>query len=90
MQLNVVAVAPDRNDTDRVCAIGECTAGAEAIGLGELARLDQLVSAEPKRIPETAKRLLFARHGFTAELRRAARKRPDVELVDLQRLYHGN
>ncbi|MEU6429842.1 hypothetical protein ABZ860_28450 [Microbispora sp. NPDC046973] len=33
--------------------------------------------------------LLFARSGFSAALVRLADRRPDVELVDLGRLYGG-
>jgi hypothetical protein len=33
--------------------------------------------------------LLFARSGFSAELKRVADSRPDVELVDLDRLCNG-
>lgn len=88
-QLEVVGVAPDRNDVERICAVGECKAGAEAVGLGELDRLDSLVGWLGMRAAPDTKRLLFARSGFTAELRRAARKRIDVELVDLKRLYQG-
>jgi uncharacterized protein len=88
-QIDVVGVAPDRDDVERICAIGECKAGAEPIGLSELERLDDEVALLGKRTMPETKRLLFGRSGFTAELRRSARKRPDVELVDLQRLYHG-
>jgi hypothetical protein len=34
--------------------------------------------------------LLFARAGFTRELRRRAASRRDVVLVDLDRLYRGS
>jgi uncharacterized protein len=35
------------------------------------------------------KLLLFARHGFTADLAAEAGTRRDVELINLHRLYHG-
>jgi uncharacterized protein len=89
-QIDVVGVAPDRDDVERVCAIGECKSGAEAIGLDQLVRLDEVVARLAGRTADTVKRLLFARSGFTAELSRAARQRSDVELVDLHRLYHGS
>jgi uncharacterized protein len=89
-QLDVVAVAPDRNDVERICAVGECKAGTEAIGRAELDRLDDIVGHLGRRSAEATKRLLFGRSGFTAEVRRVARTRPDVELVDLRRLYHGD
>jgi hypothetical protein len=34
--------------------------------------------------------MLFARRGFTPELAAEASSRPDAELIDLQRLYHGS
>jgi uncharacterized protein len=89
-QIDVIAVAPDRDDVERVCAIGECKAGVDPMALSELHRLDGLVHQLSDSVPPSAKRLLFARSGFTAELKRAARQRGDVELIDLQRLYHGS
>jgi uncharacterized protein len=88
-QIDVVGVAPDRDDVERICTIGECKAGAEPVGLAELERLDTEVALLGKRTMPVTKRLLFGRSGFTAELQRFSRKRPDVELIDLQRLYHG-
>jgi uncharacterized protein len=88
-QLDVVAVAPDRNDVEQICAVGECKAGAESVGMDELERLDTVIAQLDAKTLDHPKRLLFARSGFTAELRRVARGRGDVELVDLHRLYHG-
>ena len=88
-QIDVVGVAPDRDDVERICAMGECKAGAEPVGLAELERLDSEVSYLGKRAMPETKRMLFGRSGFTAKLQRAARKRSEVELVDMQRLYHG-
>jgi uncharacterized protein len=89
-QLDVVAVAPDRNDIERICAVGECKAGVEPTGLAELDRLDRVVDQLKAKAASHTRRLLFARSGFAAEVRRVARKRQDVELIDLKRLYHGN
>lgn len=89
-QIDVVGVAPDRDDVERICAIGECKAGTEVVGLAQLQRLDGLVVQLGARTLAAPKRLLFARSGFTAELVRAARHRSDVELIDLSRLYNGN
>jgi uncharacterized protein len=88
-QIDVVAVAPDRDDVERICAIGECKAGTETVGIAQLDRLDGLATQLAARTMPTPKRLLFARSGFTAELVRAARHRDDVELIDLPRLYRG-
>lgn len=43
----------------------------------------------PRAAP-TVKRVLVARCGFTTEVRRQARVRGDIELVDLDRLYNGS
>ncbi len=88
-QLDVVAVAPDQHDVDRICLIGECKAGSDPVGRHELERLDSIANDLGQRAAPTVKRLLVARTGFTAELRRLARSRPEVELADVSRLYHG-
>ena len=89
-QIDVVALAPDRNDVDRVVAIGEVKATREPVGLQELTRLDEIAGGLGDRAAPMVKRLLVGRAGFTAELGREARRRADVELVDLDRLYGGN
>jgi uncharacterized protein len=89
-QIDIVALAPDRNDVDRVIAIGEVKATREAVGLQELARLDEIANALGDRGAAIVRRVLVGRAGFTAELQREARRRGDVELVDLDRLYGGS
>jgi hypothetical protein len=59
------------------------------VGGDELDRLDRIVDALGGKA-SAARRLLVARAGFTAGLRRAAARRGDVVLVDLPRLYHGD
>ena len=88
-QIDVVALAPDRNHVDRVTAIGEVKATKEPIGVQELYRLDEIAVALGDRGAPLIKRVLVARAGFTAELGRESRRRADVELVDLDRLYSG-
>lgn len=75
----------------KVLAIGEAKGGRRPIGPDELERLEHLRELLPAdhRVP-LPRLLRFARGGFTAELRRAAAGRSDVELVDLQRLYRGD
>jgi hypothetical protein len=88
-QLDVV-VAADRADAApserRVLAIGEAKAG-ETIGLGRLDTLEKARAAFGARA-SGSKLLLFA-PAFEANLVAKAAARPDVELVDLDRLYHG-
>jgi uncharacterized protein len=89
-QIDIVAMAPDRNDVDRVTAIGEVKATREPVGQHELDRLDEIALALGARAGTVVKRVLVARAGFTAELVRESRRRGDIELVDLDRLYGGD
>jgi len=72
-------------------AIGE--AKATRLDPSDLARLDRiagLLTEHPRTShAATTKRLLFSMAGFAPDLSEAARRRPDVELVDLDRLYDG-
>jgi uncharacterized protein len=89
-ELDVVALADDAGQATRVLAIGECKATLKAVGRAELERLDHIRDLLPSdRVRGPIRLLLFARSGFTAELRRAAGARDDVELIDLERLYAG-
>jgi DNA-binding MarR family transcriptional regulator len=89
-QLDVV-VASDQGASGaserQVLAIGEAKAG-ETIGIGHLRRLENARAALGTRAAG-AKVLLFG-PAFTPEIEAAAATRPDVELVGLDRLYHGS
>lgn len=93
-ELDVVALRRDlqRGKTKTVQLIGE--AKAYQLGADALARLDHLAELLAGRsgvtLSPTAKRLLFSAQGFTPELTTAAKTRPDVELIDLPRLYEGD
>lgn len=93
-ELDVVALArrAGTNPTKAIQLIGE--AKAHQIDVDALERLDRLNDLLTGRAgvtqSPTAKRLLFSVQGFTADLDAAARARPDVELVDLERLYEGD
>jgi uncharacterized protein len=90
-ELDVVALAEGSGQSPRVLAIGECKATTKMVGAGELSRLDHIRTLLPTdRVSGTVRLLLFGRNGFTAELRRSARARKDVELVGLDRLYAGS
>ena len=75
-----------------VQAIGEVK--ATRLDTTDLARLDRITDliAGHKRISPapTIKRLLFSMAGFTPDLSTAARYRPDVALIDLERIYKGD
>jgi hypothetical protein len=90
-ELDVVAVAQDSGESARVLAIGECKATTKAVGDGELERLEHIRELlPPDKVSQEVRLLLFSRTGFTTELRKAARSRVDVELIDLDRLYAGS
>ncbi len=79
---------PARRPADRfVLAIGEAKAG-ETAGATRLRHLEQARSALGVRAAH-ARLFLFA-PSFSTELRAMAANRGDIELVDLDRLYHGD
>jgi AAA+ ATPase superfamily predicted ATPase len=88
-QLDVL-VAADSEGADpaarTVHAIGEAKAG-ETVGPGQLRRLEKARASLGVRAAH-AKLLLFA-PAFSPELVTASHARPDVELIDLDRLYEG-
>lgn len=92
-ELDVVALQRDhkKGKTKVIQLIGE--AKAYQLGADALERIDQLADLLAGRsgvtLSPTAKRFLFSAKGFTPELTAAAKTRPDVELVDLARLYEG-
>ena len=85
-QLDVVAVDRDARGRRQVLAIGEAkhhTRPATADHVSRLRRLRELIGA-----PQ-AKLLLISAAGFDRTVVRDAQRHDDVELVDLDRLYHG-
>jgi uncharacterized protein len=74
---------------ERVIAIGEAKWTTMPVGLPELAGLELRRTLLRDRTAQGCKLLLFARSGFTPEVRALAKKRADLELVDLPRLYTG-
>jgi uncharacterized protein len=89
-QLDVVVASADPVDSSpserSVLAIGEAKAG-ETVGTGRLTELERARASLGPRAAQ-AKLLLFA-PAFTPELAALADRRTDIELVDLDRLYHG-
>jgi uncharacterized protein len=89
--LDLLATVADPRGVEKVSVVGEVKSGQERTGVDQLDRLDAaMLLLDPKRVSAPPKRLLVARSGFTRELEQRARTRPDVELVDLQRLYNGD
>lgn len=93
--LDFAAVETTPRGARRVLAVGEIKATSTRVGPGLLDRVDRVATAwetsAPKGTMITApiKRVLFSRAGFTNDLRRIGDRRPEVELVDLARLYSG-
>jgi uncharacterized protein len=90
-ELDVVASADSPHDGSRVLAIGEVRATQSRVGPNQLRRLEHVRTLLPASVkPDQVRLMLFARQGFTPELTAEAAARPDAELIDLHRLYHGS
>lgn len=88
-QVDVVVATgpPEAAPGDRtVVAIGEAKVG-ETVGTGILGQLERIRTALGHRA--TGAKLLLFGPAFTPELRSVADRRFDVELIDYNRLYHG-
>lgn len=87
-QLDVVVAsgAAEAPSERTICALGEAKAG-EQVGERHLRRLEEIRAALGPRAAD-AKLLLFGSR-FSAEVVRAGRRRTDVEVVDLERMYSG-
>ncbi|GAA0388391.1 ATPase AAA [Acrocarpospora corrugata] len=76
-------------DADRITIIGEAKATLTRRGIPDLTRLDTirtLLTREGHNTEETIL-TLFSTTGFTPDLESTATQRPDVELINLNRLY---
>jgi AAA+ ATPase superfamily predicted ATPase len=91
VELDVVAV---RGNLDarrpHVLAVGEAKGGSATRTMADLHKLERgrVILGEKADVSE-ARLLLFSRSGFAPEVHEAARLRPDLELVDLERIYAG-
>ncbi len=88
-QLDIV-VTDDPGPASRISAIGAAKATNAPAGLDLLRRLEHLRGLLPsQRVDQPPKLLVFSRTGFTSGLASEAATRPDIELVGIDRLYHG-
>lgn len=88
-EVDVLALGSRNQGTRPVLLLGEAKWQADPVGERELARLEHVraLLAGRDHLDVRATRLaLFSKSGFTPELIRAGR-RPDVLLVDLERLF---
>jgi len=94
IEIDVLALAqPNARDaSSRALVIGEAKASERPRTLADLSRLERarsLLQASGRLQASDARLALFARRGFSSELRTVAANRRDVILVDLERLYEG-
>lgn len=97
-QYELDAVALTQASTGRrkrtIQVLGEAKGTMRPRTLDDLTRLDRIHSLLQDRngvaVAKGAKKLIFGMSGFDNTLIKAARDRPDVELVDLDRLYSGD
>jgi uncharacterized protein len=86
-QIDLAGVVAGPRGDQHPIFVSEVKATSARVGVKQLARLDHTV--ERLRSPR-CHRLLFSRSGFTTDLERQATRRPEVQLIDLNRLYHGS
>jgi len=89
-EVDVVAVERSPGQPARVLLLGEAKWRQAPVGMDQLDRLRHVRELVDGADPST-KLALFSRRGFTPELvgHAASPNGGDVELVDLDRLYHG-
>jgi AAA+ ATPase superfamily predicted ATPase len=88
-EIDAVVIEARPGTADRVLAIGAAKWRSTPVGVGDLERLRHLRTLLPGS-PEGVKLLLFSRTGFTPTLADATSSAPDIDLVDLARLYRGS
>ncbi len=91
-EVDVVGVGRARSGEERVLCLGEAKHTAAKRTLADVARLERVRALVAQKRPEAAgaRLLLFSAAGFDRNLLEAAGRRPDVELIDLDRLYDGS
>ena len=82
-EVDVLALGP----SGQIVAIGEAKHTVERRGLADLARLERIRALLPVERTAGSKLFLFAANGVHDDLKRLARARDDIEVVDLDRLY---
>jgi AAA+ ATPase superfamily predicted ATPase len=89
-EVDIVAIE-DPGAGDRITAIGEAKDTNAPVDIRQLRRLEHLRGMLPAgRVEQLPKLLLFSRTGFTPDLADESARRPDIELVGLDRLYRGD
>lgn len=95
VEIDVVALEARSDDeagaNPTLLLIGEAKSGPDPRGMADLHRLERAreLLAGRARVERT-RLVIFAAGGFTGDLQDEATRRPDVVLVDLERLYAGD
>jgi hypothetical protein len=94
-EVDIVALAAGQRRQSRhptVLALGEAKHSDRQRTIADLTRLERVRSLLVARGVDatSSKLLLFSRSGFDVDVTGTARKRGDVELVDLERIRHGS
>ncbi|MGH3314435.1 MAG: ATP-binding protein, partial [Streptomyces sp.] len=90
-EVDVAVFGRDDHDREALLAIGEAKWN-DTMGTSHLQRLQHiraLLGSRHGRPPEQTRLLCFSGAGFTDELRQTAARDHAVQLIDLERLYHG-
>lgn len=90
-EIDVATFGEQGNDTAQLLGIGEAK-WTETMGIGHLTRLEHirmLLSQRGAGSTSTTRLLCFSGAGFTDDLRDKAQADPAIQLIDLQRIYHG-
>ncbi len=90
-EVDVVALGRQPDGSSAILALGEAKHTAERRTPADLSRLERIRDLLQTRHSSaaTAKLLVFSASGFDRALTAAAAKRPEVELIDMERLYRG-
>ncbi|MEU5031695.1 AAA family ATPase [Streptomyces milbemycinicus] len=91
-EVDVAVFGRDSGEREALLAIGEAKWN-DIMGLGHLRRLEHLRSLLRARSGVRAQEtrlLCFSGAGFTEELKEIASRDESIQLVDLERLYHGS
>lgn len=91
-QLDVVATTRKADGATAVAAIGEAKYTTATRTIADLERLERIraLLVDRGQAPLATKLLLFSGTGFDQNLAIIAKARDDVELIDLERVYHGD
>jgi AAA+ ATPase superfamily predicted ATPase len=90
-EVDVAVFGHDDHDREVLLAIGEAKWN-DVMGLGHLRRLQhirELLKTRTTASTSDDRIMCFSGAGFTDDLRRAADQDRTIQLVDLERLYHG-